>query len=77
MVRLGMQIANVKLRQILPRVGNQIWVRTPQNREEIRRNPQKSTETPYQYAETPKQTPQAKTPQAKTLAPTGKLYSRS
>ena len=31
-VRLGMQIANVKQRQILPRVGNQIWVRTPQNR---------------------------------------------
>ena len=26
-----MQIANVKQRQILPRVGNQIWVRTPQN----------------------------------------------
>ena len=32
-VRLGMQIANVKQRQIgSPRVGNQIWVRTPQNR---------------------------------------------
>ena len=31
-VRLGMQIANVKQRQILPRVGNQIWVSTPQNR---------------------------------------------
>ena len=30
-VRLGMQIANVKQRQILPRVGK-IWVRTPQNR---------------------------------------------
>ena len=30
-VRLGMQIANVKLRQILPRVGK-IWVSTPQNR---------------------------------------------
>ena len=28
-VRLGMQIANVKQRQILPRVGNQIWVSTP------------------------------------------------
>ena len=27
-VRLGMQIANVKQRQILPRVGK-IWVRTP------------------------------------------------
>ena len=26
-----MQIANVKQRQILPRVGNQIWARTPQN----------------------------------------------
>ena len=26
-----MQIANVKQRQILPRVGNQIWVSTPQN----------------------------------------------
>ena len=27
-----MQIANVKQRQIwFPRVGNQIWVRTPQN----------------------------------------------
>ena len=31
-VRLGIQIANVKQRQILPRVGNQIWVSTPQNR---------------------------------------------
>ncbi len=30
-VRLGMQIANVKQRQILPRVGK-IWVSTPQNR---------------------------------------------
>ena len=30
-VRLGMQTANVKQRQILPRVGK-IWVRTPQNR---------------------------------------------
>ena len=30
-VRLGMQIANVKQRQILPRMGK-IWVRTPQNR---------------------------------------------
>ena len=27
-VRLGMQVANVKLRQILPRVGK-IWVSTP------------------------------------------------
>ena len=31
MVRLGMQIANVKQRQILPRMGK-IWVSTPQNR---------------------------------------------
>ena len=32
-VRLGMQIANVKQRQIwFPRVGNQIWVSTPRNR---------------------------------------------
>ena len=30
-VRLGMQIANVKQRQILPRVGK-IWACTPQNR---------------------------------------------
>ena len=30
-VRLGMQIANVKQRQILPRVSK-IWVSTPQNR---------------------------------------------
>ena len=32
MVGLGMQIANVKQRQILPRMGNQIWASTPQNR---------------------------------------------
>ena len=32
LARLGMQIANVKQRQIwFPRVGNQIWVSTPQN----------------------------------------------
>ena len=31
MVRFGMQIANVKQRQILPRMGK-IWERTPQNR---------------------------------------------
>ena len=31
-IRLGMQIAKLKQRQILPRVGNQIWVSTPQNR---------------------------------------------
>ena len=30
-MRLGMQVANVKQRQILPRVGK-IWARTPQNR---------------------------------------------
>ena len=29
---VGMQIANVKQRQILPRVGNQIWMSTPRNR---------------------------------------------
>ena len=32
-----MQVANVKQRQILPRMGK-IWTSTPQNREEIRRN---------------------------------------
>ena len=31
LARLGMQIANVKQRQILPRVGK-IWSSTPQNR---------------------------------------------
>ena len=32
-----MQVANVKQRQILPRMGK-IWASMPQNREEIRRN---------------------------------------
>ena len=31
-MRLGMQVANVKQRQILRRVGNQIWASPPQNR---------------------------------------------
>ena len=48
---------------------------------EIRRNPQKSAETPYQKPlsirrNTQAKTPQAKTHQAKTLAPTRKVAIR-